>query len=280
MRWLPRARRHLRGLLQGQRERPHLVHPGRAREAQRRQAHHLGRLHRRDGQGTGRQHRAGSQGGKDAWPLTQWADPIILGVAGPEKFTALQRGRSGGTTRRSWRHSRRTPTWPSATSRTTCSRPASSTHVRPSRGRRAVPEPGRVRQPDHLTECDESLKPGKDFTFFKMPRPRRVRARRPGRQRRPVLRRATPTTRPQPERCWSTPRLGCGAVDLGRAWWIHRLNAEVSRDTYPTDLTARSPTCGRATQRRRWLFLDDWIGVARSRAPTPRRSSNWSVTTT
>ena len=34
-------------------------------------------------------------GGKDGWPLTQWADPIILGVAGPEKFAALQRGEIG-----------------------------------------------------------------------------------------------------------------------------------------------------------------------------------------
>ena len=34
-------------------------------------------------------------GGKDSWPLTQSADPVILGVAGPEKFAALARGEIG-----------------------------------------------------------------------------------------------------------------------------------------------------------------------------------------
>ena len=45
-------------------------------------------------------------GGKDGWPLTQWTDPVILRVAGAEKFNQLARARSAGTTRRSSSRSR------------------------------------------------------------------------------------------------------------------------------------------------------------------------------
>ena len=34
-------------------------------------------------------------GGKDGWPLTQWSDPLLLSVAGPEAFLALQQGEIG-----------------------------------------------------------------------------------------------------------------------------------------------------------------------------------------
>ncbi len=66
-------------------------------------------------------------GGKDGWPLTQWADPLLLSVAGPETFLALQQGEIGWDDGGSSRRSRPTPSWRRRTSRTTRSPRASPT---------------------------------------------------------------------------------------------------------------------------------------------------------
>ena len=66
-----------------------------ARAARDRGADHLGRVHRGHGQGQGRGRGPAGRRGKDGWPLTQWTDPVILRVAGAEKFNQLARGEIG-----------------------------------------------------------------------------------------------------------------------------------------------------------------------------------------
>lgn len=44
---------------------------------------------------TGSDMEAFAVGGADGWPLTQWFDPFLSRVAGPEVFTALSRGETG-----------------------------------------------------------------------------------------------------------------------------------------------------------------------------------------
>ena len=111
-------------------------------------------------------------GGKDAWPLTQWADPIILGVAGPEKFTALQRGEIG------WDDPdivKAFETYADVAKKyfpsdvlgagfidATCARAG---------GKALFQNQGAFVSLITPAECDKSLKPGEDFTFFEMPPP-------------------------------------------------------------------------------------------------------------
>lgn len=201
-------------------------------------------------------------GGKDAWPLTQWADPIILGVAGPEKFTALQRGEIG------WDDPaivEAFETYADVAERyfpdnvlaagfvdATCARAA---------GDALFQNQGAFVSLITPTECDESLKPGKDFTFFKMPRP----------------------DESVPDAQAVSGDLFFGAADTdnetatralleylgsaaGQSIWAERggyiaPNAEVSRDTYPTDLDREiadlwpsDPSVAAGYD------LDDWIG--------------------
>jgi alpha-glucoside transport system substrate-binding protein len=111
-------------------------------------------------------------GGKDSWPLTQWADPIILGVAGPEKFNQLARGEIGwddpaivkafqtyADVARDY--------FPENTLGTgfidaTCAR---------AKGDALFQNQGAFVSLITPAECDKTLQPGKDFTFFPMPVP-------------------------------------------------------------------------------------------------------------
>lgn len=111
-------------------------------------------------------------GGKDSWPLTQWADPIVLGVAGPEKFNQLARGEIGwddpAIVKAFQTYSDVAATYfPDNTLGTgfvdaTCAR---------AKGDALFQNQGAFISLIAPAECDKSLQPGKDFTFFKMPQP-------------------------------------------------------------------------------------------------------------
>jgi alpha-glucoside transport system substrate-binding protein len=201
-------------------------------------------------------------GGKDGWPLTQWADPIILGVAGPEKFAALQRGEIG------WDDPaivKAFETYADVAERyfpdnvlgagfvdATCARAS---------GDALFQNQGAFVSLITPAECDESLEPGKDFTFFRMPR----------------------QDESVPDAQAVSGDLFFGAADTeneastralleylgsaeGQSIWAERggyiaPNAEVSRDTYPTDLDREiaglwpsDPSVAAGYD------LDDWIG--------------------
>jgi len=111
-------------------------------------------------------------GGQDSWPLTQWADPIVLGAAGPEKFSELARGEIG---------------WDDAdivAAFETYADVARNYFPENALGIGFIDATCARAQGDYLfqnqgafislitpAECDESLVPGEDFTFFKMPQP-------------------------------------------------------------------------------------------------------------
>jgi alpha-glucoside transport system substrate-binding protein len=111
-------------------------------------------------------------GGGDSWPLTQWADPIVLGVAGPERFNELARGEIG------WDDPAIVEAYQTYADVARAYFPDNALDTS------FVDETcGRV-DGDYLyqnqgafisliapAECDESLVPGKDFAFFKMPPP-------------------------------------------------------------------------------------------------------------
>ncbi len=201
-------------------------------------------------------------GGKDAWPLTQWADPIILGVAGPEKFAALQRGEIG------WDDPaivEAFQTYADVAEQyfpenvlgagfidATCAR---------ARGDALFQNQGAFISLITPAECDESLRPGRDFTFFKMPRP----------------------DESVPEAQAVSGDLFFGAADTdnesatlalleylgsaeGQSIWAERggyiaPNAQVAPETYPTDLDREmaqlwpsDPSVAAGYD------LDDWIG--------------------
>lgn len=111
-------------------------------------------------------------GGKDAWPLTQWADPIILGTAGPEKFNQLARGEIGwddpaivaAFTKYSEVAEKYFPKDALGTGfiDATCAR---------AKNKALFQNQGAFVSLIAPAECDKSLRPGKDFSFFKMPQP-------------------------------------------------------------------------------------------------------------
>lgn len=110
-------------------------------------------------------------GGSDEWPLTQWTDAIILRVAGAEAFNQLARGEIG------WDDPRIVESFevfaglieeyfpPDALSASfidaTCSWSA---------GKAAFQNQGAFINLVAPAECDESLEPGRDFTFFELPK--------------------------------------------------------------------------------------------------------------
>jgi alpha-glucoside transport system substrate-binding protein len=110
-------------------------------------------------------------GGKDGWPLTQWTDPIILRVAGAEKFNQLARGEIGWDDPQvveSFRVlgdliARYFPPQTLATGfiDATCAR---------ADGKALFQNQGAFINLIVPAECDKSLKPGEDFTFFPMPK--------------------------------------------------------------------------------------------------------------
>lgn len=111
-------------------------------------------------------------GGKDSWPLTQWADPIILGVAGPEKFNQLARAEIG------WDDPAIVKAFQTYADVAENYFPASAlgtgfidaTCARAS-GKAMFQNQGAFVSLITPAECDKSLTPGKDFDFFKMPPP-------------------------------------------------------------------------------------------------------------
>jgi alpha-glucoside transport system substrate-binding protein len=110
-------------------------------------------------------------GGKDGWPLTQWTDPIILRVGGAQAFNDLARGKIG------WDDPRIVKSFqvfagligkyfpPQALGTgfidETCAR---------AKGKFLFQNEGAFINLIVPAECDKQLKPGKDFTFFLMPK--------------------------------------------------------------------------------------------------------------
>lgn len=110
-------------------------------------------------------------GGGDLWPLTQWVDPIILRVGGPQAFNDLARGKIG------WNDPRIVKSfdvlanlikgyWPSNALSTkftdeTCGRVD---------GKYAFQNQGAFVNLVARGECKKSLRPGKDYTFFELPK--------------------------------------------------------------------------------------------------------------
>jgi alpha-glucoside transport system substrate-binding protein len=110
-------------------------------------------------------------GGKDGWPLTQWTDPVILRVAGAQAFNDLARGKIG------WDDPRIVKSFqvlgdligkyfPSQALGTgfidaTCAG---------AKGKALFDNQGAFLNLIIPAECDKSLKPGEDFTFFLMPK--------------------------------------------------------------------------------------------------------------
>jgi ABC-type glycerol-3-phosphate transport system substrate-binding protein len=110
-------------------------------------------------------------GGKDGWPLTQWTDPVILRVAGAEKFNQLARGEIG------WDDPKIVESFqvlgeligkyfPPQSLATgfidaTCAR---------AKDKALFQNQGAFINLIVPAECDKSLKPGEDFTFFLMPK--------------------------------------------------------------------------------------------------------------
>jgi alpha-glucoside transport system substrate-binding protein len=110
-------------------------------------------------------------GGADLWPLTQWVDPIILRVAGAQAFNDLARGKIG------WNDPRIVQSfqvlafviknyWPPNALSTkftdeTCARVD---------GKYAFQNQGAFINLVAPSECKKSLRPGKDFTFFPLPK--------------------------------------------------------------------------------------------------------------
>src|SRR4029450_7307820 len=184
-------------------------------------------------------------GGKDGWPLTQWTDPVILRVAGAQAFNDLARGKIG------WDDPRIVKSFqvlgdligkyfPSQTLATgftdaTCAG---------AKGKALFDNQGAFLNLIIPAECDKSLKPGKDFTFFLMPK----------------------YDASMPEAQFVSGDLFVGAKDTknkpatlalldylasadAQAIWAKRggyiaPNAKVPADVYRTRTTARRPPCG------------------------------------
>jgi alpha-glucoside transport system substrate-binding protein len=110
-------------------------------------------------------------GGADQWPLTQWVDPIILRVAGPRAFNALERGQIpwnspgivrsfqvlGGLIKNYW------------TSDTLATKFIDEA-CGWATGKYAFDNQGAFINLIAPGQCDKKLKPGRDFTFFLMPK--------------------------------------------------------------------------------------------------------------
>ncbi|MQA75401.1 MAG: extracellular solute-binding protein [Solirubrobacterales bacterium] len=110
-------------------------------------------------------------GGADEWPLTQWTDSIILRVAGADAFNQLARGEIG------WDDPRIVDSFevfadlisnyfpPDALSASFVDETCSWAD-----GKAAFTNQGAFVNLVAPAECDKSLQPGRDFTFFEMPK--------------------------------------------------------------------------------------------------------------
>jgi alpha-glucoside transport system substrate-binding protein len=111
-------------------------------------------------------------GGLDSWPLTQWADPIVLGVAGPEAFNALARGEIG------WDDEAIVEAYQTYADVAEAYFPDDALDTgfvdatcAQFGGDSLYQNQGAFVSLIAPAECDESLRPGKDFAFFPMPPP-------------------------------------------------------------------------------------------------------------
>ncbi|HEY7597699.1 MAG TPA: ABC transporter substrate-binding protein [Actinophytocola sp.] len=109
-------------------------------------------------------------GGKDGWPLTQWADPVLLRVAGPDAFHDLADGKIG------WDDDRVVQAFTVLSDLmrdyfpknalaagfidATCAR---------AKGTYAFQNQGAFVNSIAPAECDKNIKPGKTLAFFPMP---------------------------------------------------------------------------------------------------------------
>ncbi len=110
-------------------------------------------------------------GGADGWPLTQWTDAILLRVAGQQAFNDLARGKIA------WNDPRIVKSfqvfadlikryWP----RNVLSTKFSDETCARVDGKFAFQNEGAFINLVAPSECDKSLRPGKDYTFFEMPK--------------------------------------------------------------------------------------------------------------
>jgi alpha-glucoside transport system substrate-binding protein len=110
-------------------------------------------------------------GGKDGWPLTQWVDPIILRVAGPAAFNALARGTIPWDDKRIVRaftvlNGMIENYWPSNALATGFIDEACGWAT----GKAVFDNQGAFINLVAPGQCDKKLRPGRDFTFFLMPK--------------------------------------------------------------------------------------------------------------
>jgi alpha-glucoside transport system substrate-binding protein len=110
-------------------------------------------------------------GGKDGWPLTQWVDPIVLRVAGPAAFNALARGTIPWDDKRIVRaftvlNGLIENYWPDDSLATAFIDEACGWAT----GKAVFDNQGAFMNLVAPGQCNKKLKPGKDFTFFLMPK--------------------------------------------------------------------------------------------------------------
>ena len=220
-------------------------------------------------------------GGADGWPLTQWSDPIILASPAPRPSTPSPTVRSAGTTQdRRGVHRVRRDRWQLLPRRRAGDRFIDATCAR-ANGDALFQNQGAFINLITPAECDESLVPGDDFTFFPMPSytgdepvPQAVSG--------DLFVGAAETGN---EACHArpavVPRVRRGTADLGGARRLHRPQRQrprrrVSRRQRPS----RRRIVADATRRPRRATTSTTGSAARSSRATSMRSSNSSATVT
>jgi alpha-glucoside transport system substrate-binding protein len=201
-------------------------------------------------------------GGQDGWPLTQWSDPLLLSVAGPETFLALQQGEIG------WDDPAVVSTFetyaqlaesyfPDDTLATgfidaTCAQAS---------GQAAFQNQGAFISLIAPAECDESLVPGEDLNFFPMPKQDESLADAQAVSG-DLFIGAADSGNPEATMALLTY---LGSVEAQQIWAERggyiAPNANVPLEAYPTDIDRQSaelwPRGGDVTAA---YDLDDWIG--------------------
>ena len=201
-------------------------------------------------------------GGKDAWPLTQWADPIILGVAGPEKFNQLARAEikwnDPAIVKAFETYAEVAQTYfpdnalGTAFVDATCARAS---------GKALFQNQGAFISLITPAECDKTLVPGEDFNFFKMPQPDASVA--PAQAVSGDLFFGAAETKNESATRALLEYLGSAKA---QSIWAERggyiaPNAKVSPDVYPNDLDRASAALWPASAETAAGYdLDDWIG--------------------
>jgi alpha-glucoside transport system substrate-binding protein len=110
-------------------------------------------------------------GGADQWPLTQWVDPVILRVAGAQAFNALERGQIPWSDPRIVQSFRVLGDlikndWASDVLSTKFADEACGW----ANGKYMFDNQGAFMNLIVPSQCNKSLKPGRDFSFFLMPK--------------------------------------------------------------------------------------------------------------